>query len=75
MTGSFRNANYATGSNTTLHLYGALAQDTRGPVGCIDWRGRVKGFTKDYKYDTRYWIEPPPHYEMLSYDFSQWRMD
>jgi len=71
VTGSIRNYYYTTGPVKTLHVYGGLAQNNRGPVGRSDGRG----FRKDYWYDTRFVTDPPPHYPMATYDFSAWDVD
>lgn len=67
-TGSFRNENYTSYPVKTLHVYGGIAQDTRGPVGLVDGRG----FLKDYKYDQRFYSDPPPHFPTASYDYTGW---
>lgn len=69
--GSFRNHYYWRRPSKTLHIYGGLAQKTRGPVGMIGGRGYVK----DYKYDIRYRTEPPPHFPTISYDHSAWKLN
>jgi hypothetical protein len=46
-----------------LHLYGALAQRYRGPVGTGTSDGSsVSGYLKDYEYDTRLRYAPPPFF-------------
>ena len=71
--GSFRNENYQDGPQKTLHLYGGLAQDRRGPVGTFGSRGGT-GYLKDYTYDDRFLTSPPPHYQPLTYNFTQWSL-
>ncbi len=41
-----------------LHVYGAIAQDYRGPVGLVG----TSGYLKDYKYDGRLATDEPPYY-------------
>ena len=68
--GSFRNEYYTYKPQKTLHMYGSLAQYTRGPVGMTGGRG----FSKDYLFDTRFSTEPPPYFTTLTYDFSGWTL-
>jgi hypothetical protein len=41
-----------------LHVYGAIAQDYRGPVGQVGG----SGYIKDYKYDGRLATDEPPYF-------------
>ena len=41
-----------------LHVYGAIAQDYRGPVGVVGG----SGYLKDYKYDGRLATDEPPYF-------------
>jgi cytoskeletal protein CcmA (bactofilin family) len=69
--GKFWNESYNRTSQKTLHLYGGITQDVRGPVGQVGGRG----FVKDYKYDTRFRMTPPPHLPTIGYEFGNWNMD
>jgi Tfp pilus assembly protein PilX len=56
---SFLNDNYDCGEELgKLHIYGALAQDYRGPVGTTGGTG----YLKDYKYDGRLATDEPPYF-------------
>jgi len=68
--GRFRNESYRQRPQKTLHLYGGVVQDTRGPVGTVSGRG----FLKDYRYDTRLRRSPPPHLPAIGYEFSRWNV-
>ena len=57
----FRDAvdNYDCGDQLgTLHVYGAIAQLFRGPVGTIG----NSGYLKDYRYDDRLATTEPPYF-------------
>jgi len=47
-----------------LKILGSLCQENRGPVGMFSsWTGRlIKGYEKDYHYDTRLAYRPPPYF-------------
>ena len=66
--GSFRNYYYTSYGFKTLHILGGVAQSVRGPVGRTDNRG----FLKDYEYDQRFYLEPPPHFPVVAYDYDTW---
>lgn len=51
-----------------INLYGSLAQYRRGVVGRVNGQG----FRKNYKYDTRLLLTPPPHYPFATYKFADW---
>ena len=70
VTGIFTNDSYTRSPQKTLHIYGAVAQYRRGPVGTTGG----KGFLKDYWYDDRFLTAPPPHLPTVGYDFSQWTL-
>jgi len=56
---SFINDNYRCGSQLgELNVYGAIAQDYRGPVGTVG----TSGYSKDYKYDGRLAVDEPPYF-------------
>ena len=69
--GSFRNEYYTSRGFKTLHILGGVAQSERGPVGRTDNRG----FLKDYKYDQRFYLEPPPHFPVVTYDYKTWVLE
>ncbi len=71
VTGSFRNDYYQSYGFKTLHLLGGIAQDTRGAVGMVNYRG----FLKNYRYDRRFMVEPPPHFPVAMYDFMRWNLE
>ena len=52
----------------SINLYGSISQVRRGVVG----RANGDGFSKNYKYDTRFIDEPPPHYPYSAYTIAQW---
>ena len=45
----------------TLHLVGSVAQRFRGAVFISNASAGVRGFKKDYRYDPRLKLAPPPH--------------
>ena len=56
---SFIVDNYDCGAQLgTLHVYGAIAQQFRGPVGTIG----NSGYLKDYNYDDRLKTTEPPYF-------------
>jgi len=62
---SFTVARYNQGTNRgTLHLFGAMIQKNRGPVGTFDGRSGtiMTGYAKDYRYDTKLLNFPPPNF-------------
>jgi hypothetical protein len=69
--GTFWNENYTRNGQKTLHIYGGITQDVRGPVGQVDGRG----FLKDYRYDTRFRVTPPPHLPTIGYEFGNWELE
>jgi hypothetical protein len=66
--GSIRNQYYQSYGYKTLNVLGGLAQDTRGAVGTS---GNT-GFLKNYKYDVRFYTEPPPHFPVAMYEVNAW---
>ena len=51
--------NYMCGEGLgELHVYGAIAQRLRGPVGLTSGQGYIK----DYKYDERLAVDEPPYF-------------
>ena len=76
--GSFGVENYYSGSpRGTLNIHGGIVQDRRGAVGTFSIASgmMVTGYDKNYTYDTRFAIDPPPHYPPLSneLEFGSWR--
>lgn len=69
--GSVRNYYHTSYGFKTLHILGGVAQFVRGPVGRTDNRG----FLKDYEYDRRFYVDPPPHFPMVAYDYNTWCLD
>jgi len=69
--GSFSNYYYTSTPLKTLHMLGGISQQTRGAVGQLSGTG----FLKDYKYDSRFVTEPPPHFPTIMYTYNQWRLD
>jgi Tfp pilus assembly protein PilX len=56
---SFINDNWACGTELgKLHVYGAIAQDYRGPVGTTGGTGYIKS----YEYDGRLATDEPPYF-------------
>jgi Tfp pilus assembly protein PilX len=45
-----------------LHVYGAIAQNYRGPVGTGSTESVATGYLKDYKYDGRLAAAEPPYF-------------
>lgn len=60
-----------------LSVYGGIVQQTRGPVGTFSWwtGNMLSGFSKNYEFDTRFTIDPPPHYPVITneYTWTSWR--
>lgn len=69
--GSIRNNSYTETPSKTLHLWGGFTQDTRGAIGQVGGRG----FLKDYRYDLRFLLNPPPHLPQIGYTFQSWNLD
>jgi Tfp pilus assembly protein PilX len=66
---SFVVDNYDCGAELgKLHVYGAIAQNYRGPVGLTG----TSGYLKDYKYDGRLAVDEPPYF--LSPFKSGWKV-
>lgn len=64
--------NYSTRQfSSNLNVYGGIVQYTRGAVGTT----AGKGYLKNYRYDTRFNMNPPPRYPVLTneYLWSGWR--
>jgi hypothetical protein len=60
---SFIVDNFGCGASLgKLHIYGAIAQRFRGPVGTYNGRGETTGYLKDYKYDERLAVDEPPYF-------------
>lgn len=53
-----------------INLYGSLSQKRRGVVGQISTP--MNGFTKNYKYDSRFHADAPPNFPYSVYVFSRW---
>jgi hypothetical protein len=66
--GSFGVVNYSTGNpRGQLMIHGGLIQDCRGAVGTFNTgTGQTThGYYKNYTYDSRFKIDPPPEYPPL----------
>jgi hypothetical protein len=48
------------GARGTLSVFGGIIQKQRGPVGTFSGTTKVSGFSKNYNYDARLLIYPPP---------------
>ena len=48
-----------------------LAVVVLGAVGLVNGAG----FLKDYRYDTRFLLNPPPHLPPIGYEFQAWSLD
>jgi hypothetical protein len=48
----------------TLTVYGGIIQDQRGPVGTFNGATgqKLSGYSKNYSYDSRLLLDPPPFY-------------
>ncbi len=60
----------------TLSVYGGIIQVSRGPVGTFNSRtgARVSGYSKSYRYDTRFRQLAPPFYPTTSeYEEQLWK--
>ena len=55
-----------------INHYGALSQYRRGTVG---QPSAGRGFSKNWKFDTRFYSQAPPNYPYGTYEFSQWEQD
>ena len=66
--GSFGVENYYQGPKRgSIYLLGGIAQDYRGAVGTFNrWTGTGTGYDKNYTYDMRFAINPPPEYPPLT---------
>ena len=73
VTGSFENNYYTLTPVRNLHVYGGIAQMTRGAVGTVGSPGT--GFLKDYLYDARFTTSPPPHLPPIGAEFTNWTLD
>jgi Tfp pilus assembly protein PilX len=76
--GSFGVINYNSGSpRGTLNVYGGIVQLIRGAVGQFNTSSgtTTHGFEKNYSYDPRFIVNPPPYYPTIAnkVEFSQWR--
>jgi len=60
---SFMRENWWVGPpKDTLTVYGGIIQDERGPIGTFNGSTgqKMSGYSKDYSYDPRLMITPPP---------------
>lgn len=73
--GSFYNAEWDEASPGTLTLLGGIIQKARGPVGTFrtSTGEQATGFEKNYTYDTRMAVNPPPFFPTTgNYDRLSW---
>jgi len=76
--GTFGVAGFDSGSpRGRLMVHGGIVQDDRGAVGTFNpaTGQTVTGYYKDYTYDTRFELDPPPEYPPLNDQlvFGTWR--
>ena len=76
--GSFGVQNYdSRHASGLLTVYGGIAQTYRGAVGTFNSSSGTlsTGFDKNYTYDERFTLDPPPQYPPISDQFawSKWR--
>jgi len=74
--GSFGVENYTSRSPSgQLTVWGGIVQNERGAVGTFSGTTLVSGFDKNYRYDTRFAVDPPPEYPPLldQLTFDKWR--
>ena len=66
-TGSFSVQNYNSRSvSGNLNVYGSIVQDARGAVGTVSGGVIATGFLKNYAFDTRLLMNPPPYYPRVA---------
>ena len=63
LTGEFTLEDYYWYKKDKLHVFGAIIQKWRGPIGTFDPRTgeSLTGFLKDYVYDRRLYAPPYPY--------------
>jgi Tfp pilus assembly protein PilX len=62
----------STATLGNLNVFGAIAQNFRGAVGCSNGNGTlVDGYNKSYSYDSRLQYAPPPYF--LKPSVTSWR--
>ncbi len=74
--GSFGVESYSTRHPSGfLKVCGGIVQSYRGAVGTFSGSTLTSGFDKRYTYDSRFAIDPPPEYPMLSDEltWTTWR--
>jgi hypothetical protein len=74
--GSFGVENYNTRAPSgQLTVWGGIVQNERGAVGTFSGSTLSSGFDKNYRYDERFAVDPPPEYPTLSDQlmFDKWR--
>jgi Tfp pilus assembly protein PilX len=59
---------YSHGQRGTLNVYGGIVNQIRNPVGTT----AGTGYLKNYVFDQRFTLDPPPYYPTLADQF-QWR--
>lgn len=53
----------------SLNVYGGIVQYYRGAVGTFGGWGGDTGFSKNYVFDQRFEVNPPPHYPAVTNDY------
>src|SRR5205823_4636920 len=72
--GSFYAEQYNARPIGVLHLRGGVIQKARGPVGTFSGGAQATGYAKDYSYDPRMRVQPPPFFPTTGgYDRLSWR--
>lgn len=74
--GSFYVEHYDSRADSgSLNVYGGIVQYYRGAVGTFGGWGGDTGFTKNYMFDSRFSVNPPPHYPAVTneYQWEDWR--
>ena len=67
--GGFNASNrYVNIGSPYINLYGSIAQYRRGIVG----QSSGTGYLKNYKYDTRFYADAPPHFPYSVYRYASW---
>jgi hypothetical protein len=72
---SFTAENYNAGPpRGTLHIWGGLIQERRGSVGFFRGSTLTSGYLKDYHYDERMAMKPPPMFPLTGiYSRISWK--
>jgi len=72
--GAFYYAGYRRRLRGTLTVVGGVIQKSRGPVGMFSYVGKIRGYTKDYHFDERMKLTPPPYFPATGvYEILAWQ--